>query len=92
MSNVKQDDKSISRALGYADWCYAQFGVTWIFYVQSTENGQFVYNQNPDNYEPFENKYQILGGKFRIDDAVLEIEVFHMVVWHQAILNYPCTN
>ena len=79
ISNVKQDEKSISTALAHDSTMYGIFGggsmiigLTWWGYA-----GHFVDHDTADNYEEFEHECPFLGGLNR--DDLKDFEVFQMI-------------
>ena len=83
ISNIKQSDDSMTKAIGYGFNQWVQFGYTWIFSISfDIEDSMKVYHSNnePDNsYEPFpvSDNYPMLGGKR--EDEIANFEVFQML-------------
>ena len=82
ISSVKQDDKSINKALGYGYNMLAQFGNTWIFQLRFNqfEHKCDIYDShNTDNYQKFKHNRTMLGGTF-MGNNVIEMEVFQIQI------------
>ena len=80
ISNVLNDEKSISKAIGYSpSCCYGIFGDEWIFCVYDDDDGE-VHTRPATNYQSFKHDDQLIGEKGVYESThAVEIEVFHML-------------
>ena len=61
ISNIKQDEKSISKALGYSTDTFGNFGKRWAFYIKDQRFYQQDNGRN-NNYELFGHKKEYITG------------------------------
>ena len=83
ISNVKQDEKSVSQALAYyISWYWCMVGSRWIFSIGGSGDAPRVYHLNPRNYEEFEHNLPFLGcsdaSAERTNDVLIELEAFQI--------------
>ena len=84
ISNVKQDEDSISKALGYNTHYYGMFGATWVF---AFAKDFFAVQEQSDtygvNYEAFKHEQPLLSGSeqeyYNLGEYAMEAFVVEIV-------------
>ena len=76
--NVKQDDNSISEAVGYNETYFGTLGSTWQFYIRYQNFIQQSNHQN-NNFDAYPHGSDYLTGSSDYEDqSDVELEVFQI--------------